>query len=125
MQQQNQHSDQATEQKITNPYASSEVMQHEQEYQKKSMGDDLGMRVLLPVGRSGWAIAAGYLGIFSVTIILAPLAIIVSIVAMMDIKKSRNSSKKKHGMGRAVFGLIMGILGSVLLIIWAINGFAI
>ena len=28
------------------------------------IGDDAGIRMLLPVGRSGWAIAAGYLGLF-------------------------------------------------------------
>ncbi len=29
------------------------------------IGQDPGVRWLLPVGRSGWAIAAGYLGLFS------------------------------------------------------------
>src|SRR3954471_11457956 len=30
------------------------------------IGQNAGIRMLLPVGRSGWAIAAGYLGLFSV-----------------------------------------------------------
>src|SRR4051812_21407307 len=33
--------------------------------ERRDIGDDAGMRMLLPVGRSGWAIAAGYLGLFS------------------------------------------------------------
>ena len=67
------------------------------------------MRWLLPVGRSGWAIAAGYLGLFSVIPIFAPIALIISIVAIRDIKKN----PQRHGMGRAIFGLVMGILGSL------------
>jgi hypothetical protein len=72
------------------------------------IGQDAGMRWLLPVGRSGWAIAAGYLGLFSVIPIFAPIALIISIVAIRDIKKH----PERHGMGRAIFGLVMGILFS-------------
>jgi hypothetical protein len=79
-------------------------------------GQDLGMRVLLPVGRSGWAIAAGYLGLISPIVIFAPLAIIFGIVAIRDMRKH----PEKHGMGRAVFALVMGagsILGFAILIL--------
>lgn len=83
------------------------------------IGDDAGMRLLLPVGRSGWAIAAGYLGLVSVLLIPAPFAVLVSIIAIRDIRRSRGSAHVKHGMGRAVFGLVMGIPG-MLLLAWAI-----
>lgn len=73
------------------------------------LGADTGMRWLIPVGRSGWAIAAGYLGLFSVLGCVAPIAIIVSVVAIRDIRKN----PRHHGMGRAVFGLVMGILGTI------------
>jgi hypothetical protein len=76
------------------------------------IGQDAGMRMLLPVGRSGWAIAAGYLGLFSFIFFPAPIALIVSIVAIKDIK----SHPDRHGMGRAIFGLVMGILGSIVLV---------
>src|SRR5687768_14668949 len=76
------------------------------------MGQDAGMRMLLPVGRSGWAIAAGYLGLFSVLVIFAPVALVISIIAIMDIRKH----PEKHGMGRAIFGLVMGILGTGVLL---------
>lgn len=80
------------------------------------MGQDAGMRLLLPVGRSGWAIAAGYLGLFSVLLLPAPVSLLVSIIAIRDIRRSATNPNPKHGMGRAVFGLIMGLLGTGLLI---------
>ena len=71
-----------------------------------SIEDSAGMRILLPVGRSMWAIAAGYLGLFSLIIVPAPIALIVGIIAVIDIKKN----PQKHGMGRAIFAIIMGTL---------------
>ena len=73
------------------------------------IGESSGMRMLLPVGRSGWAIAAGYLGLFSVLLVPAPLALILGIGAVIHIR----GSKHLHGMGRAVFAIIAGGLGSV------------
>jgi hypothetical protein len=37
----------------------------------------------------------------------APFAIITGIVAILDIRKN----PKKHGMGRAIFGIVTGVLG--------------
>src|SRR5437870_2710485 len=48
----------------------------------RELGDDAGIRLLIPVGRSIWAIAAGYLGLFAVLLIPAPFALIVSILAI-------------------------------------------
>lgn len=79
------------------------------------IGDDAGIRFLIPVGRSGWAIAAGYLGLFSLVLIPAPISVIVSIIAIRDIRRSKLTAKVKHGMGRAIFGLVMGILGTLAL----------
>jgi len=72
---------------------------------------------LLPVGRSGWAIAAGYLGLFSMILLPAPISLVVSLVAIRDIRRSKGTARVKHGMGRAIFGLVMGILGTVLLVV--------
>jgi hypothetical protein len=69
--------------------------------------------MILPVGRSGWAIAAGYLGLISVALIPAPLAVICSIIALVHLKKN----PELHGMGRAIFGLVMGVLGTIVLLI--------
>ena len=84
---------------------------------RKDIGDDAGMRMLLPVGRSGWAIASGYLGLMSLICIPAPFALVTGILAVRDIHRN----PKKHGMGRAIFGIIMGIIGSLLLIVTLIG----
>lgn len=78
-----------------------------------SIADEPGMRILLPVGRSLWAIAAGYAGLFAILIFPAPIALILGVIAIVDIKKH----PKKHGMGRAVFAVIMGVLFSIPLIL--------
>src|ERR1700704_1625281 len=80
------------------------------------LGDDAAMRMLLPVGRSGWAIAAGYLGLLSLIVLPAPAALLASIVAIWDIRRSQASPRPKHGMGRAIFGLVMGILGTAIIL---------
>jgi len=77
-----------------------------------NLGSDPVTRMLLPVGRSGWAIAAGYLGLFSLLALPAPLALLTGVLAVVDIRRH----PEKHGMGRAVFGIIMGALGSILLV---------
>jgi hypothetical protein len=87
---------------------------------QKRAEDDLGMRMLLPVGRSGWAIAAGYLGLFSLLCFPAPFALIVGLIAVYDI----NKHSEKHGMGRAVFGIVMGALGCIFMVLAVISSLA-
>lgn len=84
---------------------------------KKSVGDDPNMRLLLPVGRSFWAIASGYFGLLSVLLIFAPFALITGILAVLDIKKN----PEKLGMGRAIFGIVMGALFTLILLMALIN----
>jgi hypothetical protein len=78
----------------------------------RSLGDDPAMRFLLPVGRSLWAIAAGYMGLLSVLLLPAPFAVVLAIVAIRDIRQNPG----KHGLGRAIFGLVMGVLFTLPLI---------
>jgi hypothetical protein len=76
------------------------------------MGDDPAMRMLLPVGRSGWAIAAGYAGLISFGCWpLGPIALGLGLLAMRDIKRN----PQKHGMGRAILGIVGGTLGTFIL----------
>lgn len=63
-------------------------------------------RMLMPVGRPASAIAAGYLGLFSVLPFFGIPAIIVAIIALRKLKRDPGLS----GRGRAWFGLVMGIL---------------
>jgi hypothetical protein len=65
--------------------------------------------MLMPVGRSGWAIAAGYAGLFFI-VIGAPFALIFGIPGIREIRKSRSTDQPKFGMGRAIFGIVMGTL---------------
>jgi hypothetical protein len=73
------------------------------------------MRILLPVGRSGWAIAAGYAGLFAILVFPAPIALILGIIGFRDILRSRRTSEPRHGMGRVIFALITGGLGTLVL----------
>ncbi|MBN2577492.1 MAG: hypothetical protein JXB10_00685 [Pirellulales bacterium] len=75
------------------------------------LADDAATRMLLPVGRSGWAIAAGYAGLFAVVVFPAPLALLLGIVAVAHLKKRSDL----HGWGRAIFGLVMGGLFTLVL----------
>ncbi len=76
---------------------------------QQELGDDPAIRMLIPVGLSGWAIAAGYLGLLSVLCIPAPFALITGILAIREIRRN----PRKHGMGRATMGIVMGSIGTV------------
>ena len=85
--------------------------------QVSSIDDSQAMRMILPVGRSGLAIAAGYVGLFSILFFPAPIALLLGILAIRDIKEH----PEKHGMGRAVFAAIMGGIFTVILLIGMIS----
>ncbi len=82
------------------------------------IGDDAVVRMLLPVGRSAWAIAAGYAGLFAVLFLPAPVALLLGLLAIRDLRKH----PEKHGWGRAIFGLVMGTLFSLLLAFGLVAG---
>lgn len=84
---------------------------------KRASQPDAAMMFLLPVGRSGYAIAAGYLGLLSVFLIFAPFALLFGILGIRDIIKN----KDKHGMGRAILGIIMGAIFSIALVVFTIT----
>lgn len=62
------------------------------------------LALVVPVGRSGWAIFAGYLGLVSIMILPAPFAIWCGVLAIKDIRKNPH----KLGLVRAWFGIIAG-----------------
>lgn len=85
--------------------------------QRQAIDDSPAMRMILPVGRSGLAIAAGYAGLFAILCFPAPIALLLGILAIIDIKRH----PEKHGMGRAVFALIMGGFFSILLFVFILS----
>lgn len=78
--------------------------------------NNLAVRMLIPIDRSIWAIAAGYLGLFSLCALPAPLAILCGVMGLREIKRN----PKVHGAGRCYFGIVMGTLGSLFLVLWLI-----
>lgn len=82
------------------------------------IGDDALLRMMIPVGRSGWAIAAGYAGLFSLLFVCAPISLILGIIAIVDLRKH----PEKHGWGRAIFGLVMGAIFSLILVAMLLIG---
>ena len=95
------------------PYCQSDLNEPRAFRSEHTGAESVGMRMLLPVGRSGLAIAAGYLGLISILLIPAPIALAVSILALIDLRKN----PELHGMGRAIFGIISGTLCSILLVV--------
>jgi hypothetical protein len=67
-------------------------------------------RMLMPVDRPISAIAAGYLGLMSLLPFFGVLAIVFGVYALSVLKKD----PKLIGRGRAYFGIVMGILFTLL-----------
>lgn len=80
---------------------------------------DAGLRMLIPVDRSILSIIAGYFGLFSVLCLPAPIALLLGILAIRDIKKNPG----KHGMGRAIFAVVMGSIFTLLLLFGVVGMF--
>ena len=74
---------------------------------------DTRTRLLMPVGRSSYAIAAGYLGLFSPLLLPAPFAVVFGVLAVRDMQLH----PEKHGMGRAVFGICIGAVMTLFLLV--------
>jgi len=76
--------------------------------QTGGIGQDAGVRVLIPVGRCPLAIIAGYLALLGlipvVGGVLALAGLILAVVAHVRIRKDPNL----HGMGRVIFAYVLG-----------------
>jgi hypothetical protein len=71
-------------------------------------------RMLLPVGRPGSAIAAGYLALFSVLPIIGLLPGLLAVFLGIRALKQINEDPALSGKGRAWFGIILGGVCSVI-----------
>lgn len=75
--------------------------------------DDKALEWLLPINRSGLAIAAGYVGLLTFPILVtSPVAVLLGILALGDIKRHPT----KGGKGRAWFAIIYGGMGTLVLL---------
>jgi hypothetical protein len=70
---------------------------------------DRSMEALLPVNRTGLSIAAGYLGLFSILLVFAPFAVILGVVALIDLTRKPDVG----GRGRAWFAVVAGTFGTI------------
>jgi hypothetical protein len=68
------------------------------------------MKWLLPVGRSGWAIATGYLGLFSFIPFVGYFTLVTAVLAIFDLRRHR----QKSGWGRVITGLVIAVPMSIL-----------
>ncbi len=87
--------------------------------QRQSKEDaEKAVKWLIPIGRSGWAVASGYLGLLScfpfVGLLFGIAAVITGILALRHARKN----PKMGGRGRAIFGIILGIVG---IIFWGVG----
>lgn len=71
------------------------------------------LRWCVPLGRSGWAIAAGYLGLLSFIPFVGVMAIICGFLGLLSIAKD----PQKLGKGRAWFGIVSGAGFTILYLI--------
>lgn len=84
------------------PYAAS------QQWSSPGHRDRL-QEALLPVNRRPLAIAAGYAGLFAVLLLPAPVALALGVMAVIDLGRHPGVA----GLGRAWFGVVMGLLGTI------------
>jgi hypothetical protein len=75
---------------------------------KPFIDDSAGMALLIPIRVSTLALIAGYLGLFAGILVPAPLALLVGVAAVLDLRRHPG----KRGMGRAIFGVFMGTVGT-------------
>lgn len=71
------------------------------------------LEFVLPVNVSPLALVAGYLGFGAVFCLPAPIALGVGILALKDLQKRPD----RTGKGRAWFGIVMGAVGTLFLVI--------
>ncbi len=71
---------------------------------------------LIPMNVSTWAIFAGYAGMFAVLFFPAPIALILGILALRDVR----AHPELDGKGRAIFATVMGAIFTAFLVLFFI-----
>ncbi|MFO0799174.1 MAG: DUF4190 domain-containing protein [Gemmataceae bacterium] len=71
---------------------------------------DDGLQYVVPVNTNVLAILAGYAGLVSILCFPAPFALLLGVLALRQL----NRNPGQHGKGRAIFGIVMGVLFTLL-----------
>ena len=74
---------------------------------------DATTRALVPVGRTPLSIVAGYVALLSVLVAPAPVALVLGICALQQLRQRPGM----YGRGRAIFAIVMGGFFTVVLAI--------
>jgi hypothetical protein len=72
---------------------------------------------LLPTGRSGWSIAAGYVALFA--LLIWPLGPVALLLGFKGLRVAERDGS--HGRGRAIFAIVVGALSTIALGVLLIN----
>lgn len=84
-----------------------------------SSGPGSAMHWIVPVGRSGVSIAAGYVGLLA--LVIWPLAPVAIGLGIWGLRKARSGG---HGSGRCIFAIIAGVIGCLLGVLFLAGGMA-
>lgn len=83
-------------------------------------GPDPALSMLIPIGATPLAIITSYLGLISFFCFpLGPIALITGFLAIKEIKN--DPKQKKGGMVRTIVGMVLGGLGTVILVLVVIS----
>ena len=86
---------------------------HDDEWDDRDDGiPDPALRAVIPINTTPLAIAAGYVGLISVLCVPAPLALVLGILALRELKRKPN----RDGRYRAVFAIVMGVIFTIPLV---------
>jgi len=80
--------------------------------------NDAALGLIVPINTSVWAIFASYAALFSVLVFPAPIALILGIIALRDVRKHPGMK----GKARAIFAIIMGTLIPLCVLVFALSG---
>ena len=69
-------------------------------------------RMILPIGRTPLSIVAGYVALFAVLLIPAPISLTLGICALAQLRDRPAS----FGRGRAIFAIVMGAVFTLVLL---------
>ncbi len=80
-----------------------------------------GLQYILPTNTTILSILASYAGLFAVLVFPAPIALLLGIIALLDVRKKKRLGQKIGGAGRAIFAIVMGGLFTIPLIMFLLN----